>query len=795
MLKEHLIVKTRPLACAKNIVYWRDYRVTVLEDRLFRLEKNTKKKFRDGATQSVWFRDFAPCKFSVEKLETEARITTGACTLILKTKRKDCRVILGEKELAIDNKQNLLGTYRTLDRCNGAKISPDPWGMFKAGKVQLGVGVCSKNGIAYFDDAKSLTLGEDGAVKAERGEGIDQYIFAFGTEYRESVKALYRLTGNVPKLPRYALGNWWSRYYPYTQKEYMQLLERFADREIPLSIAVIDMDWHWVDIQKSFGDNANGWTGYSWNKDLFPDHCKFLKDIQERGLKITLNLHPADGIRWWEDCYENMAKAMGVDPATKADIPFDIANPEFVNNYFSKVHNPHEAEGVAFWWVDWQQGTQSGIEGLDPLWLLNHYHYYDTARNGDIGIILSRYAGIGSHRYPVGFSGDTIITWKTLAYLPYFTATASNVGYTWWSHDIGGHHEGIMKQELYLRHLQYGVFSPINRLHCSNLSTLTKEPWYYGNGAGRIAEDWLKLRHQLIPYLYSCNQKTHGEGIALVEPLYYEWQEKEAYENPTEYLFGGELLVAPVVTPLQKDGYSYTKTWLPEGKWTDIFTGDEYEIDKGGENRVLLRTLESIPVLAKAGAILPTSMDKGNGARNPEKLSVAVYNGDGEFTLFEDDGKLQGKQFKTAFKTKLERIDGDCVQKLYIQTTGNSGVIPKNRKLKIFFKNIEDGEICLTENGKEIAVEEAIADVTALYLTLKAGAEYCVEVRFKEKTTLEKLKLRAKEVLARAEGDNGDKYFRGWEIIEKAQTLEEYDQAVSNAKVNNGAKARLMETR
>lgn len=116
---------------------------------------------------------------------------------------------------------------------------------------------------------------------------------------------------------------------------------------------------------------------------------------------------------------------------------------------------------------------------LDPLWLLNHYHYQDSCKNAEGGVILSRYAGPGSHRYPVGFSGDTIISWNSLRFQPYFTATASNIGYSWWSHDIGGHMLGDYDEELQTRWLQFGVFSPITRLHSSRSPFNSKEPWFF----------------------------------------------------------------------------------------------------------------------------------------------------------------------------------------------------------------------------------------------------------------------------------------------------------------------------
>ena len=171
------------------------------------------------------------------------------------------------------------------------------------------------------------------------------------------------------------------------------------------------------------------------------------------------------------------------------------------------------------------------MNGLDPLWALNHYHYLDHASNHKTPLILSRYAGIGSHRYPLGFSGDTYITWETLNYLPYYTATASNIGYGWWSHDIGVHMQGEHNGELFLRHAQFGVFSPINRYHSTSAPTLTKEPWFYKNGTGALLEEQMKLRHKLLPFLYTCAYKANKNAEMLMEPTYYYHPDcKEDYE-------------------------------------------------------------------------------------------------------------------------------------------------------------------------------------------------------------------------------------------------------------------------
>ena len=823
MLTERLIVKTQPKADIGNVIYWLDYRVTVLSDRLFRVEKSPNKKFRDAATQAVWFRNMPKQEFTLEGDEFHAIINTGACKLILYKNREQVCVELDGNRLRLDNYGNLLGTYRTLDSCDGDVhfsrwIENDvPY------RIQLEKGVCSKTGVAVLNDADSLTLGEDGQVKLERGEGSDEYVFAYGTDFRGALKALYMITGMTPLVPRYALGNWWSRYHIYTDKEYLRLLNRFEEHDVPLTVATVDMDWHYsTDIDKECGISESGkdspeyvgypqvnlgWTGYTWNKNLFPDHKDFLQKIKQKNLKITLNVHPSDGIRWWEECYANVAGALGRNPEEQKRIPFDFSYDRFINVYFDLVHGPLEEEGVDFWWIDWQQNPISWhderpealaaafpAEKYDPLWALNHYHYADNQYKRDTPLILSRYAGVGSHRYPLGFSGDTEVSWKTLAYLPYFTATASNIGYTWWSHDIGGHNFGEKSDELYVRHLQFGVFSPINRLHCAYDDTMTKEPWVYGNGAGLIAEKFLRLRHSLIPYLYTASHLTHTEGRALVEPLYYQWQDKQAYSYKEEYLFGSELLVIPVTQKNYPDGFARIRAWIPEGVWTDIFTGDEYVIGEGGSERVLYRELDSIPVLAKAGGILPLSLDKGNSIKNPEKLEIYAFVGNGEYTLYED-GAEEGKQgsMRTRFASEYVETEGAGTQILTISAEGESDIIPENRELLIRFKNIEGGEVRLFIDGELTETEEWLTDCTAIRFAFNPKKIYRIEVVFKAKTRLEKEQTRALDVLIRATGKNTEK-FTAWERIVSAKTEEEFLKEVDAAEISDVAKLRLKES-
>lgn len=768
MLNKDLIAKTQPIADSGNIVFWKDYRVTVLESRLFRVEKNAQKKFRDAATQIVWYRNTPKQNYEVEDLNDSLIIKTENCSLILYEDRNKCRVLINGKKVKIDNTGNLLGTCRTLDKCDGDTCYDNLFlgDRKNKSKVKLNSGVCSLSGVAVFDDADSFALGEDGKIIAEKWEGSDEYVFAFGNDYRGAVKALLSICGDIPMLPRYALGNWWSRYHAYTDKEYLSLMQKFESEKIPFTVAMIDMDWHYSDnvVQEKNVQNPReqqddpdgiykiGWTGYSWNTKLFPDYKAFLNTLHNHNMTVALNLHPSDGVRYWEDMYPQMAKAMGIDAETKQRIPFDITDEKFINNYFDLIHTPYENDGVDFWWIDWQQGTNTKIPGLDPLWSLNHYHYLHSASKSGKGIVLSRYAGIGSHRYSVGFSGDTFVSWNTLKFLPYFTATASNIGYSWWSHDIGGHLLGVHDNELYLRHVQFGVFSPINRLHSCNGPSATKEPFAYKNGAGKIAADWLRLRHKLIPFIYSNARRCNKLKEQLIEPTYYEYKNKNAYVCKNEYLFGRNLIVAPISKRTQKDGFARVKAWLPKGVWTDIFTSDIYRVEEeDGKFITFMRGLESIPVLAKEGTVLPLSMEEGNSVDNPGKMEIRVYSGNGSFKLYEDDGTDE-KSNVLKFVTEYSEKQGVAVQRLKITSVGDNSFLPNERTFKVNFVNIYDEAACVSVNGK-VAIANDVSENVCLDFVYENGKDYEVVITYKLASETEIYKKKALKILQETEGD------------------------------------------
>ncbi|MFI3229039.1 MAG: glycoside hydrolase family 31 protein [Bacillota bacterium] len=693
MLHKHLIAQTKPLAREKQTFLFSDagVRLTLITPRVLRVEEDAARCFTDDATQIVWFRDTGAVDFSIEEHSTNFLIKTAATEFTYDKRRKQViSVKVDDKRIAPNNDNNLLGTRRTLDATRG--------------RCKLENGLMSYSGVAVIND-DSLILGEDGMVHA-RNKYSDKYIFV-GLDYPAVLQDFYKLTGRPPLVPRAVLGNWWSRYHAYSQEEYLNLMSEFENKGIPFTIATIDMDWHWVDLSKQFNKMnlfKAGWTGYSFNTELFPNHREMLNMLHNKGYKNTLNLHPAQGVRAFETQYPAICEALDIDPATKKTVPFDLTRASFINAYFDCLHHPLEKDGVDFWWIDWQQGKKSALKGYDPLWGLNHYHTLDNAKNNTRPVVLSRYAKLGSHRYPLGFSGDTFVKWSTLAFQPYFTATATNSGYVAWSHDIGGHLMGAQKDdELYLRWIQFGVFSPILRLH-STKNALSKEPWNHPT-VEKFAVDSLQFRHRLIPYIYTAFYRAYSEGRGINEPLYYRHpKEKNAHFFPNEYYFGSELLVHPITAPTDPaTSKSSVEVWLPEdARYTDIFTKECYS---GGQVVTLTRGLNSIPVLAKEGAIIPLANNINNDYSNPLSLELMCASGNGTFTLYEDDGASVA--YKTgAFVTTTfcQTRQENCLTLTIKPASGDVSLIPNEREYVINILDMVSAKaITVTQNNNIIA--------------------------------------------------------------------------------------------
>lgn len=663
----------------QNIAYAGNHvRFTVISDGTLRLEYAPDGKFVDNKSFVTVNRLYPDVDYKLKSKGAWIEITTSKMRMRYK---KDSGQFTGDNLVieavkgafpftwkpGVQQKGNLKGTYRTLDGMDG-ETQTQTWvaDTKKGEQLKLEDGLLATDGWSFIDDSQGLLFDNDPdwewAKERPANGGQDWYFMAYGHDYKQALKDYTLFAGKMPLPPRYAFGYWWSRYWLYSDKEFRNLIDNFNTYQIPLDVLVVDMDWHYTEKGKG------GWTGWTWNRDLFPNPQGFLKYLKQNDLKITLNLHPADGVAAYEENYTEMAKDMGVDPETKKTIPWVNSDKKFIRSMFKNILGPMEKDGVDFWWLDWQQGMfDPKMKNLSNTWWINYAFFSDMEKRRETRPMLyHRWGGLGNHRYQVGFSGDAVISWKSLDFQPYFNSTASNVLYGYWSHDLGGHIGSQIDPEMYTRWLQFGALSPIMRTHSQKGAKLNKEPWVFNKEYCDIIRETIRQRYVMAPYIYTMARKGYDDGISLCRPMYYDYPEnKEAYEFRNEYMFGDDVLVMPVTAPVEND-YAQVRVWLPEGEWYEWHTG---ALLKG--NQIVERSfaVDEYPIYIKAGAILPMYLDNVmNLNGNDEEVAVTFFPGGGdtaEFKLYEDNGNDKNYASEYAV-TKLSSVRNGNEQTLVI---------------------------------------------------------------------------------------------------------------------------------
>ena len=627
-------------------------RFTLIDEGTIRLEYAPDGKFVDNKSFVAVIREYGSVPHKASTSGSKVVITTGKFKL---TYKKD-GAPLSAKNLSIvstkalgmsftwtpgtEQKGNLKGTYRTLDGYDGD--------MFQYSNpkhpMPLEDGLLATDGWTLIDDSKSYLF--DGAkdwdwvTERKSAEGAqDWYFMAYGHDYKGALLSFTKFAGKVPLPPRYTFGYWWSRYWSYSDKDLRDLIGNFQRLDLPLDVLVIDMDWHPISEQA-----GGGWTGWDWNEILFPDYKKFLAYLDEQGVKTTMNLHPADGVRPYEKKYNEFMQRFGKSDGKTYE--WLGSDKKYVKALFDTYLHPYIDEGVDFWWLDWQQWAKDKrLTNLDNVFWCNYIWFTDMELNGTKRPMLyHRWGGLGNHRYQIGFSGDSYITWESLRFLPYFNSTASNVLYGYWSHDIGGHQSKRygtpVEPELYTRAMQMGQYLPIIRSHSTKDPSLNKEPWAFDQVTQRRLTNVINGRYALVPYIYTMARQDYETGISLCRPMYYDYPEaKEAYEMKEQYMFGNKMLIAPVTNPINKEsGLASVKAWLPEGQWLEYETGTMLQ---GGQTVERLFSMDEYPVYIKAGSILPYYGKVKNLSGTEQPVIVRVFPGGdkGEFTLYEDNGE------------------------------------------------------------------------------------------------------------------------------------------------------------
>ncbi len=650
--------QTNPIANEQAIVTSGNMRFSILTPEIIRIEWSDTQQFEDRASFVVVNRNLPVPQYTseikngylfIKTDKLELKYKTGSYPLTNPASGDNLSISFdmnGSATIWYPGKKdplNLKGTSRTLDHSNGDNL-----------RGAMEEGLLSRSGWVLIDEAKpngdtskSLLLEKKNGQfdwVSERSDDnlIDWYFMGYGHDYKKALADYTKIAGKMPMPPLYSFGYWYSKYERYSEGDFKNIVNDIHQNDIPLDVMVVDMDWHYAGHPDDGG--RGGWTGWTWNKSLFPDPQGFLDWLHDQNLKVTLNLHPADGIAPDEENFGSLADDLNL-PKNQT-IRWNIENESFYQAFFKNIIRPHENRGVDFWWLDWQQWLLTpGVKDLGNTFWLNHVFYNDMKVNRPDRrpMIFHRWGGLGNHRYQIGFSGDTYPNFPTLAFQIYYNSTASNVAYGYWSHDLGGHNQsGENNPELYLRWIQFGIFSPITRTHATNAPNIERRIWKYPNF--KLMKEAVKFRYAMIPYIYTYSREAYDTGLSLCRPLYYDSpEENEAYKQETSYMFGNEIMVSPVVEASDYTiGTASKHFWLPEGKWIEGETG---AILEGNQKYYRSYAQDEIPFFYKEGAVIPMYPDIKHLKERSDTLIIQFIPGEnGSFSLYEDDGDNQEYQ-------------------------------------------------------------------------------------------------------------------------------------------------------
>ena len=628
-----------------NPLVFGNSRMTIITPTLLRLEYAHDAAFIDEPTLFAIDRSNTLSTDSIDVTDLgdgHYRITTPALDISyhadgfpFSTSNLKVKYNLDGKEKTFTNRfilsNNLGGPVETLDRVTGP--------------IPLNDGILSRNGWYIIDDERADVL-RNGWIEPRdtRKHVQDEYCFIYGNDYKAALASLGAISGKVPLTRKYIHGVWYCRYWDYTADEFLDIVRGYDANDFPLDNLVMDMGWHTNDATVGTGHNGHlNWNGYTWNRELIPDPKALIDSVHARGITVSLNDHPHDGLRPHEEHFGAFAKELGLAPG---QVPlFDLSDSTYMKAFFRHAHGPSEDMGVDFWWLDWQQNYLfpyvRGHASTSLSWI-NELYYRNSKRRGQRGAGYSRWAGWGDHRHPIQFSGDAQANWPMLAFEVKLTACSGQGGCYYWAHDTGGF-RGKPNPELTTRWTQFSALSAALRVHSTKDAALDRRPWIDGEPFTSANRRMYHMRSQLMPYIYSSVWQTSNTMVPLNRSMFIDYGDQpESFDQPQQFTFGDIILAAPITSPGTGDDLRASqKVWFPKGEvWYDFFTGERHE---GGTTKDIEKPLDEFPMYVRGGWVLPMQPYTPRPATaRLETLVMRVYpaagDADNTFTLYEDDG-------------------------------------------------------------------------------------------------------------------------------------------------------------
>ena len=672
------------VAVNENIIKGNKYRITILTDRLVRVEYHPDGKFEDRASERVIFRRFPKVEYTFDSTETLLQVKTSMFTL---NYVKD-KPITKSKSASSSNIQiTLNNTDRVwyygnneIRNFGGINYSLDD---FK-GTLKQDKGFYSTDGFALLDDSTTDLIDDSGKYIKRTDKSIDLYIFMYKKDLGLCLQDYYMLTGYPTLIPRFSLGLWWYKEQRYTNQELYNLITNFENEDIPLSGIML-------------GNNSkNELDPFLFNNINYQELITFLKG---KDIKLGITFNPTALVKPNSYTYQNI---QGINPNLTGDYSFLPLDESKLNIILTYGIKPYLGSGVDAFFIDYKN-----INDKETLHKL--VHYFQASTNllmNKRPLVLARNHAISPHRNTVIYSGNTKVDWNTLTILPRYFSSASNNGLSYITSPIGGFYGGIENFELYIRYIQLSVFNSIFLIASDDGKYYKREPWRWNLSQKEIIKKYFTLRYKLIPYIYTESYIYSKSGSPIVQPLYYKYP--KIYDEPlfkNQYFFGSQMLVCPITkkknTVMNR---VVQRLFIPEGIWYELESGKKY---LGNKYYMSFYKDEDYPVFCKEGSIIIMSQDIKY--TQPNNLEVTIFPGsNGSYQLYEDDGITNNYKNSNCSITNYKFIYEEKHYEFNIEPATNPGLIPQQRNYRVIFKNTGSANIDITSGGVAINGESYI---------------------------------------------------------------------------------------
>ncbi|MBB3117929.1 TIM-barrel domain-containing protein [Pseudoduganella violacea] len=522
--------------------------------------------------------------------------------------------------------------------------------------------------IGYLDfDSK-----KDNTLSYETIGGRKTYQVIAGDKWEDVMASYTSLTGRQPLPPRWAFGNFASRFGYHTEAETRATVDKFIEEKIPLDAIVLDLYW--------FGKTVKGTMGnLAWDKDSFPNPQKMMADLTAKGVKTVVITEPfvLTTSSRWEEAVQRKVLATTKDGAPYTyDFYFgntgliDLYSPQG-REWFWNIYKDLKRDGVTGWWGDLgepevhpsalQHATGSAdqvhnIYGHDWARLIAEGYRKDFPNERPF--ILMRAGYSGSQRFGlIPWSGDVGRSWGGLQSQMEIALQMGMQGLGYMHSDLGGFASAVLDDELYTRWLQYGVFQPVFRPHAQE--EVPAEPVFRSERAKSLAREAIRLRYAMLPYNYTTAFENSQSGMPLMRPMLFEEPQNDAARSISgAYLWGKDFLVAPIVEP----GATRKELYFPAGSaWFDFYNDQRHG---GGITEALGVVPEHIPVFVRAGAFVPLAKPaQSTNDYSARQIDLHYYHDQSVSAssgkLYDDDGATaqayeQGKYELVRFASSLQ---------------------------------------------------------------------------------------------------------------------------------------------